>query len=99
LTVVDKPEGRKGAGRRFIQRAPDGDELGSDGEYREIVPNERIVVTFRFEGMPPGHGAMQTALREERERKTAPRVALLCRTVADGDGRLKSGMVPDRRKL
>jgi uncharacterized protein YndB with AHSA1/START domain len=31
-----------------------GLEVGFHGEYREIVPNERIVSTEVYEGMPEG---------------------------------------------
>ena len=32
----------------------DGFEVGFHGEYREIVPNERIVSTETYEGLPEG---------------------------------------------
>jgi uncharacterized protein YndB with AHSA1/START domain len=32
----------------------DGTEVGFHGEYREIVPNERLVSTETFEGLPEG---------------------------------------------
>ena len=31
-----------------------GSEVGFHGEYREIVPNERIVSTETYEGLPEG---------------------------------------------
>jgi uncharacterized protein YndB with AHSA1/START domain len=34
--------------------AHDGTEVGFHGEYREIVPNERLVSTETFEGLPEG---------------------------------------------
>ena len=33
---------------------PDGIEVGFHGEYREIEPDERVVSTEIFEGMPEG---------------------------------------------
>jgi uncharacterized protein YndB with AHSA1/START domain len=37
-----------------LQRGADGNEHAFNGVYREILPPERIVDTFEFEGMP-GH--------------------------------------------
>ena len=39
---------------RFVMVADDGTEVGFHGEYREIVPNERIVSTEIYEGLPEG---------------------------------------------
>lgn len=55
---------RPGGGWRFVQRKPNGKEYGFRCEYREIVPPERLVFTFEFEGMP-GHVALQTLAFEE----------------------------------
>ena len=43
---------RVGGGWRYVMVAQGGFEVGFHGEYREIVPNERIVSTEVFEGMP-----------------------------------------------
>src|SRR3954449_2472093 len=53
-TVVDKLELRVGGSWRFLNRGADGAEHAFHGEFREIVPPERIVWTFEYEGMP-GH--------------------------------------------
>jgi uncharacterized protein YndB with AHSA1/START domain len=39
---------------RYVMIAADGTEVGFHGEYREIVPNERIVSTEVYEGLPEG---------------------------------------------
>src|SRR5919106_6652538 len=39
---------------RQVMVTPDGFEVGFHGEYREIVPNERIVSTEMFEGAAGG---------------------------------------------
>ncbi len=36
---------------RFVQRDQDGKEYAFNGENREIVPHERLVYTFEFEGI------------------------------------------------
>jgi uncharacterized protein YndB with AHSA1/START domain len=44
---------RVGGTWRYVMVAQGGFEVAFHGEYREIVPNERIVTTEVFEGMPP----------------------------------------------
>src|SRR5207249_1019967 len=39
---------------RYVMVADGGIEVGFHGEYREIVPDERIVSTEVFEGLPEG---------------------------------------------
>jgi uncharacterized protein YndB with AHSA1/START domain len=45
---------RVGGSWRYVLIANEGFEVGFHGEYLEIVPNERIVHTEIFEGMPDG---------------------------------------------
>ena len=45
---------RVGGAWRSVMVTPDGLEVGFHGEYREIVPNERIVSTEVYEGIPDG---------------------------------------------
>ena len=91
-TTVDKMDVRPGGVWRFIQHDADGNEFGFNGEYREIVPPERLVNTFEFEGMP-GHIIVDTAMFEELpDGKTKLTVTSLFDTVEDRDGMLKSGM-------
>ena len=45
---------RVGGTWRYVMVADGGFEVAFHGEYREIVPNERIVTTEVFEGLPEG---------------------------------------------
>ena len=45
---------RVGGKWRYVMVTPDGFEVGFHGEYREIVPNERVVSTEIYEGLPEG---------------------------------------------
>ena len=45
---------RVGGTWRFVMTTEDGQEVGFHGEYREIVPDERIVATEIYEGVPEG---------------------------------------------
>jgi uncharacterized protein YndB with AHSA1/START domain len=53
---------RVGGKWRYVMVAEGGFEVGFHGEYREIVPNERIVSTEVYEGMPQGDGPEQGTL-------------------------------------
>jgi uncharacterized protein YndB with AHSA1/START domain len=53
---------RVGGKWRYVMVADGGFEVGFHGEYREIVPNERIVSTEVYEGMPQGEGPEQGTL-------------------------------------
>jgi uncharacterized protein YndB with AHSA1/START domain len=45
---------RVGGRWRYVMVTPGGLEVGFHGEYREIVPDERIVSTEVYEGLPEG---------------------------------------------
>ena len=84
---------RPGGKYRFLHRGPDGDEEhGFRGEYREIVPPERIVWTFEWEGMP-GHVSVDTLTLEDLGGGRTKLVAhSLFDSKEDRDGMLQSGM-------
>ncbi len=52
--TVAESDLRPGGKWRQVMVADDGFEVGFHGEYREIVPNERIVSTEIYEGLPEG---------------------------------------------
>jgi uncharacterized protein YndB with AHSA1/START domain len=51
-TTITEIDLRVGGTWRYAMAAQDGSEVAFHGEYREIVPNERIVMTEVFEGAP-----------------------------------------------
>ena len=53
VTVADV-DLRVGGRWRFVMVTHKRLEVGFHGEYREIVPNERVVCTEVFEGTPEG---------------------------------------------
>jgi uncharacterized protein YndB with AHSA1/START domain len=62
---------RVGGTWRYVMVTTDGGfEVGFHGEYREIVPNERIVSTEVFEGMPDAEAVNTLTLTEENGRTT-----------------------------
>ncbi|TMG47455.1 MAG: ATPase [Chloroflexi bacterium] len=90
-TVVDKMDVRPGGTWRFIHRQADGTEFAFRGEYREVVPPERIVQTFEFEPMA-GHISVETATFTERDGRTLLTVRSLFASKEDRDGMIQSGM-------
>ncbi len=91
-TTVDKMDVRPGGVWRFVQSSADGNQDGFRGEYREIIPPQRLVNTFEWEGMP-GHIVVDTAIFEELPgQKTRLTVTSLFASVEDRDGMLASGM-------
>ena len=56
-----------------MMRDPGGCEVAFHGEYREIVPDERIVTTEVYEGVPepePGQEVVNTVTLEEVDGRT-----------------------------
>jgi uncharacterized protein YndB with AHSA1/START domain len=47
---------RVGGTWRYVMVASGGFEVAFHGEYREVVPNERVVTTEVFEGVPESDG-------------------------------------------
>jgi uncharacterized protein YndB with AHSA1/START domain len=90
-TTVEKMDLNPGGVWRFIQRDKDGNQYAFNGVYREIVPPEREVHTFEFEGMP-GHVILETSMFKEFEGKTKLTVTDLFQSVEDRDGMFRSGM-------
>jgi len=104
LTMVSCDTDLRPGGRyRFVFRAPDGNEVGFSGEFREVVPPSRIVRTFVFE-LAPDHEALETLDLAERDGKTTITTTTVHATIEarDGhlaDGRMESGMVDGYARL
>jgi uncharacterized protein YndB with AHSA1/START domain len=82
---------RVGGRWRYAMRTPEGLEVAFHGEYREIVPNERIVSTEVYEAMPDGEAVNTPTLTEVGGRTT---LTLLVQhgSKQDRDVHLNSGM-------
>src|ERR1700704_3516924 len=69
VTIADV-DLRVGGMWRYVLAANGGFEVAFHGEYREIVPNERIVSTEVFEGMPDAAALSTTTFTEQDGRTT-----------------------------
>ena len=88
---------RVGGKWRQVMVTPDGFEVGFHGEYREIVPDERLVSTEVYEGnpVPEGEeekGTLNTLTLEEREGKTHMTILVEAFEPEVRDAIIESGM-------
>jgi uncharacterized protein YndB with AHSA1/START domain len=89
--VVERMEVERGGHWRYVEHGPDGVH-GFEGRYRELTPQERIVRTFEWDGMP-GHVIVETATFEDLgDDRTRIVTTSLFHTKEDRDGMLHSGM-------
>jgi uncharacterized protein YndB with AHSA1/START domain len=82
---------RVGGTWRYVMVAHGGFEVAFHGEYREIVPDERIVCTEVYEGMPDGE-ALTTATFAEADGRTTLTMLVEHTSKEDRDAHIDSGM-------
>jgi uncharacterized protein YndB with AHSA1/START domain len=82
---------RVGGTWRYVMVADGGFEVAFHGEYREIVPNERIVSTEVFEGMPDAE-AVNTATFTEVDGRTVLEILVQHASKEHRDAHIESGM-------
>jgi uncharacterized protein YndB with AHSA1/START domain len=90
VTIADV-DLRVGGRWRWVMRTDRGFDVAFNGEYREIVPNERLVHTEVFEGMP-GARAVVTTTFIERDGRTTVTLLIEHATKANRDAHIASGM-------
>jgi len=86
---------RVGGRWRYAMVTPDGVEVGFHGEYREIVPDERIVSTEIFEGLPEGvpeEASVNTASFAEEDGRTKLSILVEHSSKQFRDAHIESGM-------
>jgi uncharacterized protein YndB with AHSA1/START domain len=82
---------RVGGTWRYVVVTDDGSEAAFRGEYREIIPNERIVSTEVYEGLP-GAQALNTVTFAEEDGRTTLTVLIEHASKEVRDAHLGSGM-------
>jgi len=90
LDVV-RMEVERGGHWRFVEHAPDGD-VGFEGRYREVVPPERLSMTFEWDGMPGYVEVTTVTLEDLGGGRTRVVTHVLFFTPEERDGMLKGGM-------
>jgi uncharacterized protein YndB with AHSA1/START domain len=82
---------RVGGKWRYVMVAEGDFEVGFHGEYREIVPNERIVSTEVYEGMPDAE-AVNTMTLTEADGRTTLEILVQHASKEHRDAHIESGM-------
>ena len=85
---------RVGGMWRYVMIADGGMEVGFHGVYREIVPNERLVSTEVYEGIPDAeeHAALDTLTLTEVDGRTTLTILVEHPTKEGRDAHINSGM-------
>lgn len=82
---------RVGGSWRYVMTANGGFEVAFHGEYREIVPTERLVQTEVYEAFPDAY-AVDTVTFTERDGRTTVVILVEHQNKANRDMHVQSGM-------
>jgi len=82
---------RNGGLWRIVQQDETGKQYVMYGEYLEIIPQEKIVNTYEFDGMP-GHVITETTTFEDHDGKTMLTITSQFQSIEDLEGMIKAGM-------
>jgi uncharacterized protein YndB with AHSA1/START domain len=88
---IDQWDARTGGSWRYVATEGD-DEYGFYGCFHEVRPNELIVQTFTFEGMPDGVALEKLVLEDIGNGRTRLTATSLVDSFEGRDGFLASGM-------
>jgi len=88
---------RVGGAWRYVMVADGGQEVAFHGEYREIVPNERVVSTEVYEGAPDAE-AVNTVTFTEKDGRTMLTVLVQHQNKANRDRHINYGMESGMQK-
>jgi uncharacterized protein YndB with AHSA1/START domain len=85
---------RVGGKWRYVMETPDGFEVAFHGEFREIVPNERLVSTEAYEGVPnpDDNATVNTVTLVEEAGRTTMNVLVQCPSPEVRNAIIESGM-------
>ena len=72
---------RTGGVFRFVHRAPNGEEYPLEGEYREVVQPERIVLALKIGGI----ACVETLAFSEQNDKTTITSTMVFNSIEDRD--------------
>jgi uncharacterized protein YndB with AHSA1/START domain len=89
--VIEKFEVERGGHWRFVEHGPEG-KHGFEGRYREVTPQDRIVQTFEWDGMPAYVIVETIEFTDLGDGRTKVLNVSLFHTTEERDGMLQSGM-------
>lgn len=89
--TVERLEVERGGHWRFVEHS-DGGDHGFEGRFREVVPPEKLSMTFEWDGAP-GHTVVQTIMLEDMgDNRTRMVSTSMFFTKEDRDGMMSAGM-------
>ena len=88
---------RAGGKYRYVWRKAGVPDMGMGGEFREVVPPERVVWTFEYVPLP-GHISVETMTLAERDGRTLLTVRDQFSSKEDLEGMVNSGMESGARE-
>ena len=89
--TVERMEVERGGHWRFVEHAG-GEDHGFEGRFREVVPPEKLSMTFEWDGAP-GHTIVQTMTLEDMgDNRTRMVSTSMFFTKDDRDGMMSAGM-------
>lgn len=101
-TTVVVHDARPGGSWHYTQTDPEGNTYGFHGVFHDVVPGERAVQTFEFDGMP-GHVSLDTLILDEVDGRTLLSGTSVFQSVEDRDGmagaNMESGMAEGYDRL
>lgn len=88
---------RVGGKWRYVMVAGNGSEIGFHGEYRDVVPDERIVATEIYEDLPEGvseedAATLNTTTFAEADGRTTLTIVIEAQNKVSRDAIIESGM-------
>ena len=89
--TIDHFDCRTGGSYRYVH-TQDGEEYGFRGCFHEVRPNELIVQTFTYEGMPDGVALEKLVLEDIGNGRTRLTATSLVDSFEGRDGFVASGM-------
>jgi uncharacterized protein YndB with AHSA1/START domain len=89
--TIDHFDCRTGGSYRYVH-TQDGEEYGFRGSFHEVRPNELIVQTFTYEGMPDGVALEKLVLENLGNGRTRLTATSLVDSFEGRDGFVASGM-------
>ena len=89
--TIDHYDCRTGGSYRYVHRQ-DGEEYGFHGSFHEVRPDELIVQTFTYEGMPDGVALEKLVLEDLGGGRTRLTSTSLVDSFAARDAFVASGM-------
>ncbi|WP_324274842.1 SRPBCC family protein [Blastococcus brunescens] len=88
---IDRHDCRTGGAYRYVM-SQDGEDYGFNGVFHEVRPNELIVQTFAFEGMPDDVALERLVLEDLGNGRTRLTSTSLVDSFEGRDGFVASGM-------